>query len=201
VEVLDADQTLWVTEDPPKQAYVRQSGPSLVDPVLRNPRVRRFSVVLTAADPNKYAAGVTGVTRVDLALAAPGFAGAVFPAVFPWSFGSVTAALNRAVVVNPGRVTVPAVLTMTGPTPTRPRLVNATTGAQFTLTGALGAGSTAVIDCGLETVTIDGVPRLNARAPGSQFWGVVRGANDLRFLADDYAAGAIASVSFRPAWR
>jgi hypothetical protein len=210
VERVTADQLLTVSEPVPKQVTVRQSGACEVLPVTNSPRVRTFSVVLTAADPRKYLAGSAGLLRVPLALAPPVFEGLSFPAEFPASFGSVPVTLNRQVVTNPGRVRSAARLTISGPPlvagapapppVTGPQVANATTGEYFGL-DTLAAGSTAVIDCGARTVRIDGVSRLSARARGSRWLGLVRGPNDLRFLAEDYAAGAVATVEFRPAWR
>jgi Phage tail protein len=200
VEVLDRDFLLWRDDGRlPKQMAVRQSGPCVVDPHRRN-RARTFSVVLTAADPYKYAAGQGGLRTITRKLIEPMFGGLAFPARFPANFGGA-AGLDPH--MNPGRaISRDTKFTITGPTPGPPRLLLRTTGEEFALREALAEGQTAVIDCAAETVTIDGVSRLSARAVGAEFWQVRPRANDVRFLADEFNDGlAVATVTYRPAWR
>lgn len=196
------DTLLAVTEDPPKQLTVRPSAEVLCDPVARNPRVRTFSFVLTAADPFKYAAGAAGLQTVPLTLLSPdSVPGRTFPAQFPRDFGGASADVGgRRVVTNAGRLPVAPVLTIQGPVEV-PTLTNATTGQDFTLDVQLYAGDVAVVDMGQRTVRINGVSRFSSRGARSAFWQLTRGDNDLRFTSPTYSATARALVSFRPRWK
>jgi hypothetical protein len=199
VEVLDRDVLLWREDGTqPKQMAVRQAGPCIVDP-HRGTRARTFSVVLGAADPYKYAAGLAGIRTITRRLVAPVFGGLTFPARSPWNFGG---AAGLEPDYNPGRApSRDTVFTLTGPTPPNPRLLNRTTGQTFALRFPLADGQKVVVDCAAETVTVDGVSQLSARAYGAEFWAVQPGDNDVRFLADSYNGVGLATVTYRPAWR
>jgi hypothetical protein len=202
VEHVTTDQLLSVTETVPKQVTVRLTGECLVDPVKRNPQVRTFSFVLTAADPYKYAAGAGGLVTVGpIKLAQPtGGSGLEFPAATPLDFGTTRAVGNWRETVNRGRVPAFPVTTITGPA-LRPRLRNVTTGQVIGLGVSLGAGQEAVIDHARRTVRIGGASRNRARTVESTFWALARRRNEVRFEADDYSPDAEASLTYRPRWR
>jgi phage-related protein len=99
---------------------------------------------------------------------------------------------------NAGDVDAWPVITVVGPG-TDLHLTNLTTGKEMLLTGALAAGSTAVIDTrpGHKTVTIDGVNVFSRLTATSSLWPLVPGPNRVSI---GLATGTAAS-SVRFAWR
>lgn len=197
-----ADTLLSVTETVPKQVTVRPSSEVDVHPVPGQNRARRFSVVLTCADPFKYAAGAAGLTTVTLRLLDPAaMPGMTHDVVHPLDHGGAGDALGwQANATNLGQMPAATVLRFTGPA-VNPRLLNVTTGEFFTLGRNLAAGVEAVVDAELRTVLIGGSSDFGAKAARSTFLNLARGVNDLRFTADAYQAAARASVSWRPRWK
>jgi hypothetical protein len=202
VEVLHRDTFVSVTESPAKQMAVRCSGAPIIDVHYRNPRIRTFSFVLTAGDPLKYAAGAAGLVTSTLRLrdvgTTPGF---IHPLEHPLDHGGGAADQGgQLTVYNLGRVSVAPVVEFYGPCPA-PRLTNATTGEWFGLTRALVAGETAVVDFGARMIMVGGASQYALKEPGSTFFRLRPGSNDLRFTAAAYNAAAYVIVKHRPAWK
>lgn len=196
------DTLLAVTEQVPKQLTVRPSGEVAVDPVAGQPRVRRFSFVLTAGDPFKYAAGAAGLTEVELTLRNPAAEpGVAHPLAHPLNHGGAPAdGGGRRAVDNIGQLPVSPVLRIVGPA-SKPVLTNATTGESFGIGRDLLYGEQVVVDVDLRTVLISGASDTRAIAPRSTFWRLARGVNDIRFTAAAYDPAARAYIAFRPRWK
>lgn len=196
------DTLLAVTERIPKQLTVRPSAEVLVDPVLYQRRTRRFSFVLTAADPFKYAAGLAGEDEVELKLLDPeSVPGATHPMEHPLDHGGATADVGgRKDAVNIGSVPALPVLRIVGPV-AYPTITNATTGQFFTLDWVLPPDVEALVDMELGTVHVGGSSIFSAKAPRSTFWALAKRTNDLRFTAETYEPTARAYVSWRPRWK
>lgn len=196
------DTLLAVTERIPKQLTVRPSSEVIVDPVYRQPRARIFSFVVTAADPFKYAAGAAGEEQITMSLldpaSVPGF---THPMEHPLDHGGAPLDLaGRRTVINIGQIPALPVLRIVGPA-AYPTILNATTGAFFTLDRILPLGAEAIIDMELRTVHVGGSSDFSAKAARSSFWTLAKGANDLRFTAQNFEPLARAYVSWRPRWK
>lgn len=101
-------------------------------------------------------------------------------------------------IANAGDVETWPVITVTGPG-TDLHLTNSTTGKDLLLSGAIAAGSVAVIDTrpGRKTVTIDGVNAFSRLSPASSLWPLEAGSNRVSIGF----ATATAQSSVRFAWR
>lgn len=196
------DQLLAVTEEIPKQLTVRPSSEVIVDAVYGQKRARRFSLVLTAGDPYKYAAGVAGLESAELALLDPALLpGATHPMEHPLDHGGAPANLpDRLTVINRGNVPALPLLRIVGPV-NLPTVTNATTGAFFTIDRYLAPGVEALVDMELRTVHVGGSSDYSAKAARSEFWTLAKGPNDLRFTAQTFEPLARAFVSWRPRWK
>jgi len=196
------DTLLSVTERIPKQLTVRPSSEVSVLPVPGHRNARTFSVVLTAGDPFKYAAGAAGLTTVELALLDPSTVrGFTHPMEHPLDHGGAPLeAPDRKNAANPGQLPVDVILRFVGPA-VRPVITNASTGEFFALNRELLIGEEVVVDTELRTVLVNGASSTAIRQPRSTFWQLARGVNDLRFTADFYQSTARAYVSYRPRWK
>jgi hypothetical protein len=194
---------LSVTEAVPKQLTVRPSAEVIADPAAGQVRARRFSFVLTAADPFKYAAGAAGLVEAGFALADPaGLSGYTYPLDHPMTTAGGGAGIStwQQTVVNIGRLPAVPTVRFIGPA-VRPALTNVTTGDRFVLNRTLPAGVEAVVNVGVRSITIGGSSDYAAGSgTGSTFWALAAGPNDVRFTADAYAAG-LAYLRWRPRWK
>lgn len=148
-----------------------------------------------AWDPRLYAE--------DLAIGNTGLpeqaGGHTFPLLFPWVFGAA-GSVGTVLAVNAGNFPTRPVAVITGPA-AGPRLENVTTGESLLLDYTLGAGSTLVIDFDARTVLEGGSSsRYYALLPGSKWWELVPGVNEVRFRANAYDPSARLDLSWRSAW-
>jgi hypothetical protein len=209
IEHYTDDTTLWrggTGVAQPQQMTVRLTGDLDVDPVQSTPTVRTFSAVLTAADPYKYAAGAAGLRTVRLGFLAPDTAGGITPPfVFPLSL-SGGADPSRRSDTNPGDVPVYGNLTITGPV-LDGQVTHLGLGRYFGVTGTLLAGTAATSNFQYANLLVDGVSARGRRLPGSVYWQVQPGRNDLRFSGNpamtsaDISPATGAVLTYRPAWR
>jgi hypothetical protein len=203
------DTTLWrggTGVAQPQQMTVRLTGDLDVDPVQSTPTVRTFSAVLTAADPYKYAAGAAGLRTVRLGFLAPDTTGGITPPfVFPLSL-SGGADPSRRSDINPGDVPVYGNLTITGPV-VDGQVTHLGLGRYFGVSGTLAAGTAATSNFQYANLLVDGVSARGRRLPGSVYWQVQPGRNDLRFSGNpgmtsaDISPATGAVLTYRPAWR
>lgn len=198
----EVDTLLAVTERVPKQLTVRPSDQVVPEAVYGQPRARRFSLVLTAADPFKYAAGAAGAEEVEFKLLDPAAVpGMTHDAVHPLDHGGIDlSALGwQHNVANIGKVPALPVLRIVGPAP-NPTLTNVTTGQRFQLGRTLGPGVEALIDMEMRSVVVGGSSDFAAKGR-STFWALAKGINDVRFTADTFEPTARAYLSWRPRWK
>lgn len=200
------DTTIWHTAmptgEPALQMGVRLVGDLHIDKVQSNPRVRVFSAVLTAADPLKYAAGSSGLVSATLTLGTQNSPGLRFPLTFPMNFGGGTVA-GRSTLVNPGAVAAyPTVTYYPGGAGIldTPQLRHLGLGVSEGLGRQLLPYQKAVVDHRYRSVLLDSQSSYSTRLPGTVFFPLATGPNDLSFTAAAYQAGATCTVSFRPAW-
>lgn len=200
LEVYARDQTFWADEPVPKQLTVRQTGKLIVDEYAANPRIRTFSVILTAADPVKYSAGAAGELSfaVHLAQTTGGTSGLAFPAAFPADFGGGSAG-GQLIVTNPGLRPVAPTVRIYGPV-SSPSVNNRTLGQSEGIGATLTASDVLVFDHGARSVTLNGASIYAQRTAGSAFFPLNPGRSDLFFAAAGYQAAAVCVVTFRPAW-
>lgn len=205
VEHYFEDQLLWHTPLPTgagaKQMSVRATGDVSVDYVSANPRIRTFSVVLTAADPLKYAAGSAGLLSYTAWLPnTAGTNGLTFPIGFPLPFGTFNGSSGHTDVYNPGNQAIFPIVTFTGPL-TNPSLAALNQSYSLGVNRTLAQGSVVVFDNKNRAVTADGVSVFAQRAANTTFYALLPGDNALYFShTTGNNPSATATISFRPAW-
>jgi hypothetical protein len=204
LEILDRNTYLWHAGAVPQQMGIKLTGELIVAEPRKNRGVRTWSAVVTAADPLKYAAGAAGLISVPIGLAQTTTAGITFPVQFPADFGGGDFTQGRLTLVNPGTQPVAPVITFEARTSTLEYPVMRHLGlGQFSgVNRILAANDVAVADHDPRAPSL----RLNDSSiygdqlPGSTFFPITKGRNDLLFTANTYSAVARATVSFRPAW-
>lgn len=185
----------------PKYVTVRRTGALHIDFIGR--RGATFSFVLTAGDPYKYAAGATGLVRLQAGLPRmdnlPGITFGAAGSAFPWDFGGGQVEQGQVAAVNPGNVEVHPLVTFTGPVP-KPELRHHVQSKFIGLSSDVPAGVDAVIAHRAGRITVGGSSAFSQRAPGSTFFALTPGANDLRFTAPEFNSTALVTVEYRPRW-
>lgn len=153
------------------------------------------SVQLVAVDPRIYDATLQSQT-VGLIVAAGGL---TFPLSFPITFSASTGGL--VVAGNAGSIDCPPVITISGQCQ-NPRVQNQTTGQQVQFNFSMISTDVLVLDCYAQTATFNGtVSRMNAFAPGSQWFTIPPGGATLGFYSSDSSnTGATMQVQWRNAW-
>ena len=148
-----------------------------------------------AADPRLYEAiartGTAGLPIVS--------GGRTYNRIYPLTYGAL--GLTGAVLaMNVGNYPTRPLAIITGPV-TNPRLQNVTTGETLAFTYVLGAGSILVVDFDGRTVLEGGTSsRYYALTPGSTWWELQPGLNEISFRADAYQAAAQVELRWRSAW-
>lgn len=199
VERFTSDQILWAGEKVPKQVTVRQSGPCIVTDVTSRARV--FSVVMTAADPLKYAAGRAGLQQVATGLLdTTDLPGMTFPLEFPVDFkGTNDGPDGRVDAVNTGTVDVFPVITYTGEV-LDPAVRHVGTGQRQGIGYLVPAAEVVTVDHRLRAIRRGSIPLQTRKTPGTEFFRLRPGSNRLLFTAGRYSATALMTASYRPAW-
>lgn len=175
-----------------RQCMVRQSGEVKVADVTDT--VCRWSMVLVAPDPRRYAADEMVVT---LTLPVGAGVGLIPPVTPPFSIPSGSAT-NRATVVNDGTFPTRPTVVFTGPV-TNPAVANLTTSRTLAFDLTVASGESLVVDFDARSVLLNGeVSRAYAITPGSAWFDLQPGANDVQYAA---AAGTgTAVLTYRSAW-
>jgi hypothetical protein len=204
LEITDRSTWLWHAGPVPKQMGIKLTGELIVAEPRKNRGVRTWSAVVTAADPLKYAAGAAGLISVSTGLSQIAPAGITFPIQFPADFGGGDFTQGRLQLDNPGTQPVAPIITFEAKTSTLeyPVMRHLGLGEFSGVNRIMLANDTAVADHDPRAPSL----RLNEssiygdRLPGSTFFPITKGRNDLLFTANTYSAVARATVSFRPAW-
>lgn len=158
---------------------------------------KRFQLSLESASHRIVAASESSV--VIVAGAATGVIGFASPIRSPLS--SAPATTGAVVASNTGDEPAPPRMRLDGPI-TNPVIRNATTGEELELAITLAAGEWLAIDADGPDVLLNGtVDRYRAvQFPGSRWWNVQPGANDVRLLAAAYSTPAQLTVYWRNSW-
>lgn len=194
--VQSRDPVLYTQQGyPALSLWLRASG----TPKVRwlDDRVFEFAFVMVAEDPLKFDATQAATSAsVGLPVASGGF---VYNLVYPKRYGSGTTSSGSLTVTNAGDEAAQATYTLTGPL-VRPTVLNATTGAYFTLAVTLGPLDTAVVDTRAGTVTLNGQLRYDLLSGGFPL--IVVGDNRFQWSHQDvYNSAARLAVATTSAWK
>ncbi|MFE3386375.1 phage tail family protein [Streptomyces anulatus] len=191
------DTPLVVSETVPKQALVRRSGKVLLTYVTDT--TARFSVLMTAADPRRYAL-VEGTGSTPLPSTTGGL---VFPVTFPVTFSAATVA-GEVEVENEGTFETRPVIVIDGP------VVNPSVFAQYAdgsvrhldYSQTLATGDQLVIDTDAHSAVLNGNASRRRFLAVPLGWPTIPANSSVRFQfrADTYNANARMTVRWRSAW-
>lgn len=126
---------------------------------------------------------------------AGGAEGAPWPFEWPLSWGTLIA--TSFTVTNTGTRAAQWTATIPGPV-TNPRIAHVGTGRALDLTIDIPTGQTLTIDSAARTVLLDGSNRYSTLAPGSAWFDLAPGANELSYQAD--AGTGQLTISHRSTW-
>ncbi|MFD5081854.1 hypothetical protein ACFWOG_04330 [Kitasatospora sp. NPDC058406] len=198
-QLLDAaaitDTTLTVAETIPKQVVVRRSGEPLVS--YETDRVARYSVMLTAEDPRRYAT----VLQTGTAGLPTSSGGVTLPITLPLTIPAGSSA-STITLTNAGSIATCPLLTVAGPAPGFTILTqypDATVRA-LTYSDALLAGEVLTIDTATHTVTLTG--GVSRRRYLSGQWPQIgpRQSVTVSWTSPAYDPAALLTASCRSAW-
>lgn len=175
-----------------RRCQVRRSGDTKTR--LLAPGVFRWSMVLVAPDPRRYA---DDLSTQAVGLPQTGAGGLVFPAVFPLTFGS-GASGGQMQLTHHGTVAVWPTWLVLGPL-SGPVIANTSTGEhlEFDPTFALADGETMTIDTDAKTVSVGGISRRD-RLFVAQWFRLEPGVTSVRFSS---ASGSDPDASLTAQWR
>ncbi|MFB7500019.1 hypothetical protein ACFC09_35970 [Streptomyces sp. NPDC056161] len=193
-----ADTVLTVWETVPKQATVRRSGKPLMQYLTDT--TATFSVMVTAADPRRYATAVQ-----SLATGLPAVTGGLtLPAATPWLL-SASVTDGQVQAVNQGDFETRPVLTVTGPV-TAPQIqAQMPDGSLRTMSYAqdLTDGDVLVIDTDAHAVTLNGNVSRRRFLTVPSGWPVIPAGSATSFLfrSSAYSPTATLTATWRSAWQ
>lgn len=148
-----------------------------------------------AADPRLY----THDLEVDNVTGGSTTQGRTYPREYPWSYGAISQGtlLN---VNNMGNTTSWPIVKFMGPC-TNPIIRNARTDQEVRLNMSVPANSFVEIDMAMHSALIDGTAtRRGEIDPTSEFWGILPGLNEIRYLNGGTNDDAFAVLEWRSAW-
>ncbi len=158
-----------------------------------------IQITLTCADPRIYSI-VESSPSVGLSA---GSAARSYPKTYPTGYLGASGDPQTGGVLfldNKGNDSSPPILRFTGPS-LNPRASNVTTGEILRLNTTLGDTDYVDVDMFAHTITLNGTAsRRHLLAPGSSFWFLKPGVNQINFLASSYQANARLRVTYRSAW-
>jgi Siphovirus-type tail component, C-terminal domain len=174
------------------QAAVRRTNDVKTEPMA--PGAFRWSIILVAPDPRRYAAVLSSVA---VGLPQVGAGGLVFPLVFPLTFGSGTSG-GQMLLTNTGTMATWPRWDILGPV-TGPVITNLDTGQRlaFDPTFDVPAGQHLLIDADAKTVFLAGVSRRD-RLFIAEWFDIAPGSVNVRFSS---AAGADPAALLTAQWR
>lgn len=139
-----------------------------------------WQLILTAPDPRRYSVDEMEATAI---LPTTSTGGRTYPRTYPMAYGSaVVGGSGSANLTQLGDFDeTPAVVTFTGPL-INPSVAHVQTGRTLTFELTLAAEETLVVDLGEQTALLNGsASRANTISPGSAWFLLVPGANELQF--------------------
>lgn len=147
-------------------------------------------------DPRIYDSDLTTIT---LQLPAGTTNGRGYNRQYPLTYGGI-ATSGVVTINNNGNRPAPATLTINGPV-TNPIIVNDTLGVTLQFSIDIATGDTLVIDLLNRTIMLNGTAnRRNAMLPGSRWFLLQIGANQLRYQAATITTSNLV-VAYRSTWR
>lgn len=178
---------------PARRCHVRLNAATKVAPVYGG-YAFDWSLQLKAPDPRRYADAETVIT---LTLPTGAGTGLTVPFTVPFSIPS-SVATNAAAAVNDGTFSTRPVVTFYGPV-VNPAIANLTQGRTLAFDYTVNAGETLTVDFDARSVLLNGdVSRAYAISPGSAWWEIQPGINDLQYQAGGGTGQA--TVTYRGAW-
>lgn len=155
--------------------------------------VARLVVEWFATDPRFYD---DSATEESVTIASPTGTGLAFDATFDLSFGGPLPS-GVVSVDNEGNFAAPWVVEFLGPV-TDPRIELVSTGRTLSFSGSVGGGQTLTVDSLTKSVTLGGSSRYSWLLPGSQWFDLAPGVNQVRLAAS--AGSGSGTLTFRSAW-
>lgn len=191
------DTLLVVYETVPKQSVVRRSGRPLIKMV--SDRVAEYSLLVTAADPRRYAASLqSGTTGL------PTTTGGLTPPVTPPLTISATTVSGVISAQTVGTIATRPVLAIDGPVTQPQILVQLPDGTVRGLlySQSLATGDRLVIDTDAHSVTLNGTASRRRYLTTPQGWPELPPAStsNIQFQAASYSAAAMLTAEWRSAW-
>ena len=153
-----------------------------------------FTLMFWAPDPRIYSNGESNNTATAGFTGGTGFG---FDIAFDLSFGGGSGGAGIAYCLNSGDMNTAPVVTLHGPL-TAPRLINDSTGEEWSTTMTLASGDDLVVDMGNRTVTLFGATRYSTVTSGSVWWTLRPGGNSVRLSAP--TGTGTATITWRSAW-
>ena len=153
----------------------------------------RLVVEWWATDPRFYS---TSTSSESSGISSPTGSGLTFNATFDLGFGGAIASgvIN---VLNGGNFAAPWVATITGPV-TDPRIEHVDLGRTLEFDGEVQSGETLTVSSATKTVTLNGASRYSWLQPGSEWFDLPPGANQVRFGAQ--SGTGTGTLTFKSAW-
>lgn len=185
----------WTPDGMPKQyVAVRTQQPTRFEGGWQ----KTFQLSLVSADPRIYSYDVHSAQMIASAPATS--AGFSFPLRFPLVFVP-TAPNGQLVVTNSGTTVTYPILRVQGPV-FNPQITNFTTGQSLSLTYSLQTGEYLSVDTLNRTILLNGESSRYSALDflNSEWWGLVPGANDIRFNLGQFSIGAFLRLDWRDAW-
>ena len=178
-----------------RRMLVRRSGDNKTQ--LIAPNVFKFSMILVAPDPRRYA---DTLSSQAVGLPTVGGGGLVYPLVYPLTYGSGTSGGQMA-LINLGTMSTWPLWLVTGPV-TGPVITNTDTGQrlEFDPTFDVPAGQVMTVDPNVKTVFLAGVSRRD-RLFTAQWFDLDPGTVNIRFSSvGAFDAAALLTAQWRDAW-
>jgi hypothetical protein len=176
-------------------ATVRRSGDVKTTPLA--PNTFKWSMILVAPDPRRYAAQLSSQST---GLPVVGTGGLAFPAAFPLTFGAGRLG-GQMTVTNGGTMETRPVWVITGPV-AGATITNDSTGdvLQFDPSFSLAAGQQITVDTDVRTASLGGVSCRN-RLVSAEWFGFPPGDTSVRFGSTSGAdPAALLTAQWRDAW-
>lgn len=135
-------------------------------------------------------------SSISLAASQPA-SGRTYDRIYDVSYGA-GGSYGSAIITNNGSALAPVQIRINGPVE-NPTIRNVTTGQSLGFTAVIDAGRFIDIDTTNRTVMLDGTADRYSYLTTPEWWGLVPGANEIRYIAG-FSVGSTATVTYRSAW-